>query len=191
MSRVATVRTKIRVEPVLTRAAQRAGEEMLKATGEAVTGLLARLARGVHRSITAKEPVRETREVEMASYIESHPKLACLEQAVRGAAQELGGQVCQSYRDCNDREHECLWAIRTSRFPKGVGIRIDEKGNVLFAYDRHAGDPAAANEIQVAVTTHFNVKAAAVFLRERGYQVKLEQRQEAGSPVVVSVVGAK
>jgi len=191
---------------VWTPAAQKAGAEMLSAAAQAAGGLFAAVIRGVARSIASKEPLRETALAAEAAGMENHPSLEMLGKAIGSAAKQLGGEVAESWRDCNDRDHDCVAAIRTARFPRGVGVQVEADGRVTFVYDTHAGDAVAAKAIQTAVTTHYNVIAAAEFLRREGYAVDIQPHDATGgaaranvqggggpsdSTVVLSVVGSR
>jgi hypothetical protein len=179
------------VPPVWAPAAQKAGADLLRASAEAASGLLAAIVRGAAKSIMSKETVRATAVVQDAGLIEPHPSLEMLGKAIGSAAKQLGGEVVDAWRDCNDQNHACVAAIRTAKFPRGVGVQVEADGEVIFVHDANAGDAAAAKEIEVAVRTQFNVVNAAEFLCREGYQVDVHPTMGSSGQVVLSVVGSR
>ena len=167
------------------------GAKVLNASANAAADLFAAVVRGLAKRITGHQPVHDTEPVEHAAYLEQHPSVENLAKAIGRAAKDLGGEVTESWRDCNDHDHECLCAIRTAKMPRGVGVTVASDGAVKFVYDAHQADTTAAKEVQNAVTTHYNVMAATQFLKSEGYQVDVQPQDGPSGAVVLSVLGQR
>ena len=108
--------------------------------------------------------------------LESDPGWSLLEDAVKIAAEELGGQVTTDIRDYYGRKLRCDWGIVTRGFTRGVGVRVSRRdGEVSFAYDSYGGFDVIAEKICEAITQNYTTLAVAEALRSLNYQVNLAE----------------
>ena len=108
--------------------------------------------------------------------IESDPGWTLLEDAVKIAAEELGGQLTTDIRDYYGRKLRCDWGIVTEGFPRGVGVRVSRSdGEVTFVYDSYGGYETIAEKICEAITQNYTTLAVTEALRSLNYQVNLAE----------------
>lgn len=118
-----------------------------------------------------------------------------LKAAVEQVAREQGGNVSHQYDDCNGNRHDCLFAMRTPNFPRGVGINVDAQGQVHFVYDEQrqgsaVGSPNAAQGLCAAISQAYAARAVHRALQVCGFQTQDQVHQQQGQRYVL-VQGAK
>ncbi len=108
--------------------------------------------------------------------LESDPGWTLLEDAVKIAAEELGGELSTNIRDYYGRKLRCDWGIVTEGFPRGVGVRVSRSdGEVTFAYDSYGGYDAIAEKICDSIAQNYTALAVTEALRSLNYQVDLSE----------------
>lgn len=63
------------------------------------------------------------------------PALGLLRKAMELVAAQNGGSLDTTYSDCLGRKHCCWLGIRTGNFKRGLGLQIEESGQVSFVFD--------------------------------------------------------
>ncbi len=121
---------------------------------------------------------------------EVDPTWALMEQAVEATAQELGGSPTRTIHDAFGQSQVCHFGLVTPDFPRGVGIRVESTGNVVFLYDHYdeqgRGYRRAASEICRRISQNYTALAVAKALREMEYSIEVEEaEEESGRAVVV------
>lgn len=67
--------------------------------------------------------------------IPAGPALGLLRKAMETVAAQHGGSLDRTYSDCLGRKHRCWLGVRTDGFRRGLGLQIEESGQVSFMYD--------------------------------------------------------
>ena len=125
---------------------------------------------------------------------ELDPTWRLMQEAVEAVAEEYGGRVTDHVFDYFGNRTRCDFAVVTDAFPRGVGIRVDPRGEVSFVYDnydeRGRGYRRAAAEIAERVVQSYTALAVAKALAEMNYAVSVEEgREEPGGIRAVVVRG--
>jgi len=108
--------------------------------------------------------------------VEEDPGWELLDQAVKTAAAELGGELTTSIRDYYGRRLRCDWGMITPDFPRGVGVKVSrETGEVTFVYDSYGCDERAIQKICDTVVQSYTSLAVAAALRSLNYAVEFEE----------------
>lgn len=123
---------------------------------------------------------------------ELDPTWRLMEEAVEATAQELGGRVSDQITDYFGNPVRCTYAVLTPNFPRGVGVRVDRRGDVTFVYDHYdeqnRGYKRAASEIAERITQNYTALAVAKALAEMEYSVEVDEATEGPSATRAVVV---
>lgn len=102
---------------------------------------------------------------------------------------ECGGTLTNYVVDSMGRKTFCDFAIITSNFSRGVGIKIDRKtGEVKFLYDAYGGYSDVARKITDMITQNYTAIALIRTMKSLGYNVVEETRRERETIVLVGQV---
>ncbi|MEW6524113.1 MAG: hypothetical protein AB1445_11220 [Bacillota bacterium] len=108
--------------------------------------------------------------------VEEDPGWELLEEAMKAAAAELGGELTTNVRDYYGRRLRCDWGLATPDFGRGVGVKVSRTtGEVTFAYDSYGCDERAIQRICDTITQSYTTLAVAEALRSLNYQVDFEE----------------
>jgi len=114
-----------------------------------------------------------------------NPNMGLLKKTVEELAQELNGEVVSSIKDFyGNIIKDFDFAIKTPTMHRGVGIKVDSKGNVNLIGDFY-GYEKAVQEFQLLLVQRYTVNALQASLKQMGYQV---QRQKHQDKIVVRAV---
>jgi len=107
-----------------------------------------------------------------------NPNMGLLKKTVEELAQELNGEVVSSIKDFyGNTIKDFDFAIKTSTMHRGIGIKVDSKGNVNLIGDFY-GYEKAVQEFQLLLVQRYTVNALQVSLKQMGYQVQHQKHQE-------------
>jgi len=107
-----------------------------------------------------------------------NPNLQLLRQVLHDLVKELGGEIVQSITDYYGRQRsDFLIGVRTPHIPNGVGVRVDEKGELQLIGDFY-GYGGAVREFQRLLQQNYVASATAMALQRLGYQVTQQKAQD-------------
>jgi len=109
-------------------------------------------------------------------------------QAVDEVARECGGMATNVITDYYGHQTPCDFAVVTPDFPRGVGVRVEPSGDVVFIYDHYGGYQRAAAEITERITQSYTALAVARALQEMNYTVEVDEHREKPSAARAVVV---
>jgi len=107
-----------------------------------------------------------------------NPNLALLKRAVEMVAEELGGEVVNQIRDYYGRTMECPAALRNNTFKRGVGVRVNERGEVEIVGDFWGVPKSEVERFQQLLVRNYTALALQTALAQLGYQVQVEKVQD-------------
>jgi hypothetical protein len=114
-----------------------------------------------------------------------NPDIQLLRQVAESLARELGGEVVTVIRDYyGNQRSDFLVGIRTPKLPRGVGIKVDEKGEVALVGDFWQAEKEA-ERLQRLLIQGYSASAVALSLRQLGYQVA---QQKVGEKVYIKAL---
>ncbi|HCJ10520.1 MAG TPA: hypothetical protein DHW14_05085 [Clostridiales bacterium] len=106
---------------------------------------------------------------------EVDPTWRLMEEAVQAAADELGGRVTDRITDYYGRVTVCDFAVVTPEFPRGVGVRVEPSGEVVFIYDHYGGYQRVGAEIRERIAQNYAALAVARALEQMNYSVEIDE----------------
>lgn len=115
-----------------------------------------------------------TQLVSRAANLLGTPSGAILHLAAEKVARDRGGRLDSRWADAGGTLRECLLAVRTPQFPRGLGIEVDGGGAIRFRYDAH-GAPGAGEALCAALVQAYTVIAVLRSQQARGFEVTLEE----------------
>jgi predicted XRE-type DNA-binding protein len=107
-----------------------------------------------------------------------NPNLAMLKRAVEMVAEELGGQVTTTIHDYFGRTMECAAAVKGEVFKRGVGVRVNEKGEVEVVGDFWGVPKSEVERFQQLLVRNYTALALQTALAQLGYQVQVQRVQD-------------
>jgi hypothetical protein len=107
-----------------------------------------------------------------------NPNLTLLRKAVEMVAEEIGGQVVTTIRDYYGNTMECVTAVKSEVFKRGVGIRINEKGEVEVVGDFWGVPKSEVERFQQLLVRNYTALALQSALAQLGYQVQVQKVQD-------------
>jgi hypothetical protein len=107
-----------------------------------------------------------------------NPNLAMLKRAVEMAAEEMGGQLTTTIHDYFGRIMECAAAMKSEVFKRGVGVRINEKGEVEVVGDFWGVPKSEVERFQQLLVRNYTALALQSALAQLGYQVQIQKVQD-------------
>jgi len=115
------------------------------------------------------------------------PTWRIMAEAVETVAREYGGSAADAVTDYYGQRIHCDFAVITPDFPRGVGVRVEPSGDVVFVYDHYGGYQKVAAEISERITQNYTALAVARALEEMNYSVEVDEHRErpAGAQAVV------
>lgn len=121
-----------------------------------------------------------------ASNIEANPSFQILKRSLGIVAQEHDGTITDQVTDAAGRKTTCDLAIKTQRFPRGVGIEINDKtGEVTFLYDQYGGQEQLASEISEEITQNYVSIGLIRAMKSLGYTVEEETPEQQATVALV------
>jgi hypothetical protein len=107
-----------------------------------------------------------------------NPNMTLLKRAVELIARELGGQVVGQVRDYYGRMMDVVAGLTNSDFRRGVGVRINERGEVEVVGDFWGVSKSAVERFQQLLVQNYAALAMQAALAQLGYQVQVSKVQE-------------
>jgi hypothetical protein len=107
-----------------------------------------------------------------------NPNLALLKKAVETVAEELGGEVTTTIRDYYGRTMECVAALKNGTFKRGVGVRVNERGEVEVVGDFWGVPRSEVERFQQLLVRNYTALALQTALAQLGYQVQVQKVQD-------------
>jgi hypothetical protein len=107
-----------------------------------------------------------------------NPNLTLLKRAVEMVAEELGGQLTTTIHDYFGRTMECAAAIKNGAFKRGIGVRVNEKGEVEIAGDFWGVPKQEVERFQQLLVRNYTALALTQALGALGYQVQIQKVQD-------------
>jgi hypothetical protein len=107
-----------------------------------------------------------------------NPNLALLKRAVEMVAEELGGELVTTVRDYYGRTMECAAALKNSTFKRGVGVRVNEKGEVEIVGDFWDVPRSEVERFQQLLVRNYTALALTQALSALGYRVQVQRIQD-------------
>jgi len=107
-----------------------------------------------------------------------NPNLAMLKRAVEMAAEEMGGQLTTTIHDYFGRIMECAAAMKNSTFKRGVGVRVNERGEVEVVGDFWGVPKSEVERFQQLLVRNYTALALQTALAQLGYQVQVQKVQD-------------
>ncbi len=101
-------------------------------------------------------------------------------------SQTHGGTLTKYVTDSYARKTTCDLAIKTPKFPRGVGIKInDNTGEVKFLHDQYGGYAQIARKITEEITQNYVTIALIRAMKSLGYKVEEEASKQRATVVLV------
>jgi hypothetical protein len=107
-----------------------------------------------------------------------NPNLTLLRKAVEMVAEEVGGELVTTIRDYYGRTMECAAALKNSTFKRGVGVRVNERGEVEVVGDFWGVPRSEVERFQQLLVRNYTALALQTALAQLGYQVQLHRLQD-------------
>jgi hypothetical protein len=104
-----------------------------------------------------------------------NPNLALLRKAVEMVAEEIGGQVVTTIRDYYGNTMECVTAVKNSTFTRGIGVRVNERGEVEIVGDFWGVPRQEVERFQQLLVRNYTALALTQTLSALGYQVQAQK----------------
>jgi hypothetical protein len=107
-----------------------------------------------------------------------NPNVALLKRAVELIAKELNGQVVSQVRDYYHRTMDVAVGMVNDDFRRGVGVKVNERGEVEVAGDFWNVPRSAVERFQQLLVQNYTALAMQTALAQLGYQVQAQKVQE-------------
>lgn len=120
--------------------------------------------------------------------IDSEPRLSLLQRALNLAAEDHSGRVTGQIVDCDGKPIECLTGLTTREMPRGIGVRVQADGRVVFVYDAH-GDAGWGRKIAGEIAANYNTLAVRLALEAMNLDVRVEVSKNHRGERVIRVEG--
>lgn len=105
-----------------------------------------------------------------------NPDPQLLKKTVAQLAKELNGSVVTEIVDYNGRKENVPLALKTPKIFRGVGILIDENGEVKFKGDFWHYQKEI-QKLKKQLTQSYTSLAVQVALKKMGYKIKQQKRE--------------
>jgi hypothetical protein len=129
---------------------------------------------------TIKIPSLARRTSLTASILDQEPRTALLKRALELLAEDHGGRVVSTIRDCDGQTIPCLMGVETRELPRGLGVAVAPDGRLSFAYDAHGDElgwgPRLAGEFQA----NYNALALQLALKAMNLEVTVQEIRHRG-----------
>ena len=106
-----------------------------------------------------------------------NPNQQLLKATVEAIAKELGGQVTTSVRDYYGNAMNVVAGIVNNVFPRGVGVKVNERGEVEVVGDFWGVPKAEVQRFQQLLTQYYTAMAVQQALSALGYRVEVREEK--------------
>jgi len=107
-----------------------------------------------------------------------NPNQQLLKATVEAIAKELGGQVTTSVRDYYGNAMNVVAGIVNNVFPRGVGVKVNERGEVEVVGDFWGVPKAEVQRFQQLLTQYYTAMAVQQALSALGYRVEVQEQKQ-------------
>jgi len=107
-----------------------------------------------------------------------NPNAQLLKRAVELIAKELGGQVTEEVRDYYGNAMNVVAGIVNNVFPRGVGVKVNERGEVEIVGDFWGVPKAEVQKFQQLLTQYYTAMAVQQALSALGYRVEVQEQKQ-------------
>jgi hypothetical protein len=121
--------------------------------------------------------------------IDVEPRAALLLRALTLAAEDHAGRITDRIVDCDGRSLECLTGLVTKEIPRGVGVRIQADGRVVFVYDAQGDTLGWGKRIAGEIAANYNTLAVRLALQAMNLEVGVEEHRNSRGERVIRVEG--
>lgn len=106
-----------------------------------------------------------------------NPNTALLKRAVELVAKELGGEVVSQVRDYYGRSMDVVAGVVSDTFFRGVGVRVNERGEVEVVGDFYGVPIAQRVRFQELLVQNYAALSIQTALAQLGYHVQAQKVQ--------------
>jgi hypothetical protein len=108
-----------------------------------------------------------------------NPVIPLLKQSVEAIAKEVGGKIVSEIRDYyGNVRSDCIIAMKSDVFHRGIGIKINEKGEVELIGDFWAIPQKEVEKFKQLLVQNYTTLAIQQSLMQLGYQVQTQKVQD-------------
>jgi hypothetical protein len=107
-----------------------------------------------------------------------NPDPALLRRAVEMIAEELGGELVTRIQDYYGRTMEVLLGIVNETFRRGIGVRVNERGEVEVVGDFFLVPSSAVTRFKELLVRNYTTLALQTALVQLGYRVQAQKVNE-------------
>jgi len=108
-----------------------------------------------------------------------NPVIPLLKEAVKGIAKETGGQIVSEINDYYGRvRSDFIIAIKNSTFHRGIGININQNGEVEIVGDFWNIPQREVEKFKQLLIQNYTTLAIQQSLMQLGYQVQTQKVQD-------------
>lgn len=112
-------------------------------------------------------------EVEGELPVQRRRNLSTLEKALEVVVKDHGGDFADAYESSEGVWVQVPVAVRTNDFPWGIGVDLDDSGELRFRYDEGREQALVAKKICDEVKQHYVVLAMISLQEDRGFRVSV------------------
>jgi hypothetical protein len=139
--------------------------------GLAASAILRRLLAGNSNTQSAATNTPQPELASTLANIRDLPSMRIMRQALENVIRDRGGSITEDYEDCNGKRTPCVMGLKTSQFPRGVGVDITAEGKVVFRYDGEGGVAPVAKSLCDDVCRVYATIAVLHAQKKLGYRV--------------------
>jgi hypothetical protein len=107
-----------------------------------------------------------------------NPNIALLKKAVELIAKELNGQAVSQIYDYYGRTMDVVVGLLSKTFHRGVGVKINNSGEVEIVGDFYGVPYSAVKRFQQLLIQNYAALAMQTALAQLGYQVQAQKIQD-------------
>jgi hypothetical protein len=104
-----------------------------------------------------------------------NPNVQLLKQTIEEIAKELGAEVVDTIRDYYGNTLSVLIGIRSSIFHRGLGIIVNNKGEVEIVGDFYKIPTSEVEKFKQLLTQYYTTYALTSSLAQLGYSVQMQK----------------
>ena len=105
-----------------------------------------------------------------------NPVIPLLKQSVEAIAKEVGGKIVSEIRDYyGNVRSDCIIAMKSDIFHRGIGIKLNEKGEVEIIGDFWGVSQREVEKFKQLLVQNYTTLAIQQSLLQMGYQVQSQK----------------
>jgi len=132
----------------------------------------------VTRSYTPEIVIPQPQITACQGNLRGTPCMEIMQRALQKIADERGGTLTTTYRDCSGREHPVILGVSTPQLPKGLGVDVERSGKVVFRYDAQGADRREAESLCRDISRAYAVVAVLRAQNKLGYSVHVTGEEQ-------------